>query len=238
MNRPYIICHMVTSIDGKVTGDFLYDVSCQKASEIYYRLNRELKVDGFICGRITMETSFTKGWYPDLSQYDKEAQNIDQTQDFINTDNKKRKAIAFDTYGKLGWKESKIKDPDGDIGYDGAEIIEVLSSKVDNRYLAYLQSLGISYIMAGQESIDVTLALEKLAKLFDIHALLLEGGSVLNGSFAKAHVIDELSLVVAPITARAEDKSLFFDGNNESFKLANVGKEDNVVILNYKRSGD
>ena len=23
MNRPYIICHMVTSIDGKVTGDFL-----------------------------------------------------------------------------------------------------------------------------------------------------------------------------------------------------------------------
>lgn len=23
MDRPYIICHMVTSLDGKVTGDFL-----------------------------------------------------------------------------------------------------------------------------------------------------------------------------------------------------------------------
>ena len=24
MTRPYVICHMVMSIDGKVTGDFLY----------------------------------------------------------------------------------------------------------------------------------------------------------------------------------------------------------------------
>ncbi len=235
MNKPYIICHMVMSIDGKVTGDFLYDSACQKASEIYYRLNRDLKADGFICGRITMETSFTNGWYPDLTLYDKEAHNIDPSQDFINTDIKKRKAIAFDTHGKLGWKENKIKDPDGDIGYDGSEIIEVLSSQVDNRYLAYLQSLGISYIIAGQESIDVPLALEKLAKLFGIQTLLLEGGSVINGSFAKARVIDELSLVVAPITARAEDKSLFFDSDNESFNLIKVKKEGSVVILNYKK---
>ena len=27
MNRPYIICHMVTSIDGKVTGGFYPDLS-------------------------------------------------------------------------------------------------------------------------------------------------------------------------------------------------------------------
>lgn len=38
MDRPYIICHMVTSIDGKVTGDFLGMPSCEKATEIYYDL--------------------------------------------------------------------------------------------------------------------------------------------------------------------------------------------------------
>ena len=37
MNRPYIICHMLTSIDGKVTGDFLFQDSCAEATEIYYR---------------------------------------------------------------------------------------------------------------------------------------------------------------------------------------------------------
>lgn len=39
MNRPYIICHMVTSIDGKVTGEFLYRPECEVASEIYYDIN-------------------------------------------------------------------------------------------------------------------------------------------------------------------------------------------------------
>ena len=69
MNRPYIICHMVTSIDGKVTGDFLFDPECAEATEIYYDINRKLKADGFICGRVTMEGSFTGGYYPDLSEY-------------------------------------------------------------------------------------------------------------------------------------------------------------------------
>ena len=72
MNRPYIICHRVTSLDGKVTGDFLSRPECEAATEIYYEINREYKAkgsDGFICGRVTMEQSFTGGWYPDLSQY-------------------------------------------------------------------------------------------------------------------------------------------------------------------------
>ena len=68
-SRPYIICHMVTSVDGKVTGNFLFQSECIGATEIYYRLNREIKADGFICGRTTMENSFTGGYYPDLSKY-------------------------------------------------------------------------------------------------------------------------------------------------------------------------
>ena len=43
MNRPYIICHMVTSIDGKATGNFLFQPECAGATDIYYRINRELK---------------------------------------------------------------------------------------------------------------------------------------------------------------------------------------------------
>lgn len=55
MNRPYIICHMVTSINGKVTGDFLSRPECEKATEIYYKINRNYKADGFIFGRETMQ---------------------------------------------------------------------------------------------------------------------------------------------------------------------------------------
>lgn len=38
MARPYIICHMLTSIDGRVTGDFLFGQSCAEASEIIERI--------------------------------------------------------------------------------------------------------------------------------------------------------------------------------------------------------
>ena len=79
MNRPHIICHMVTSIDGKVTGDFLYRPECEKATDIYYEINRDYKAEGFICGRVTMESSFTGGWYPDLTKYDP----VENKDDFI-----------------------------------------------------------------------------------------------------------------------------------------------------------
>lgn len=63
MDRPYIICHMVTSIDGKVTGKFLYSPQCEKATDYYYRLNRDYKADGFACGRVTMECPYKPGLF-------------------------------------------------------------------------------------------------------------------------------------------------------------------------------
>ncbi len=71
-------------------------------------------------------------------------------------------AVAFDPKGKLGWKSNKIIDPDGDLGYDGAQIIEVLTEQVDERYLGYLESMEIPYIFAGETEIDVNFALFKL----------------------------------------------------------------------------
>lgn len=31
MTRPYVICHMLMSIDGKITGDFHFREECQPA---------------------------------------------------------------------------------------------------------------------------------------------------------------------------------------------------------------
>lgn len=128
---------MVTSVDGKVTGDFLGLPECGRATSVYYDINRTVKSNGFICGRVTMEGSFTQGWYPDLSQYDSAV--YPEKKDFIPDELSGFYAVAFDTNGKLGWKGNKIIDPDGDPGYDGAQIIEILSENVDGRYLSYLK---------------------------------------------------------------------------------------------------
>lgn len=230
MNRPHIICHMVLSIDGKVTGDFLGLPACQKATEIYYDINRSIKSNGFICGRVTMEESFTGGWYPELSGYAPK-----ERVDFIPPNRSGFYAVAFDTNGKLGWKSNKIIDPDGDPGYDGAQIIEVLSENVDERYLGYLEEMEIPYIFAGKDKIDVELALFKLKNLVGIDTLLLEGGSIINGAFQQAGVIDALSLVVAPVTADKNDKPLFMNGKSSDFRLVRTETKDGVLILNYQK---
>lgn len=235
MSRPYIICHMVTSIDGKATGDFLFQPECAAATEIYYRLNRELKADGFICGRVTMEGSFTGGFYPDLSQYQPVRHDMDMKTDHIVDDLGGFYAIAFDTHGKLGWQSNKIIDPDGDPGYDGARIIEVLSEQVDERYLGYLQAMNIPYLFAGESEIDVGLALFKLKNIIGCKTLLLEGGSIINGAFERAGAVDELSLVVAPMVADKDSKPLFTDADIANFRLTKAENENGNLILKYKK---
>ena len=231
MNRPYIICHMVTSIDGKVTGEFLSKSECANACEIYYDINRKLRCNGFICGRVTMESSFTGGYYPELSVYEP----VGSKEDFIPDNMTGFYAVAFDPKGRLGWKSDRIIDPDSDPGYDGAQIIEVLTEQVNGRYLAYLQSMNIPYIFAGKSEIDIDSALRKLKNLIGCEALLLEGGSIINGSFQRADAIDELSLVVAPIVADKNDKPLFTDSTISDFQLTKAETTNGNLILNYRK---
>lgn len=229
MNRPYIICHMVMSIDGKVTGDFLYRPECESGTEYYYEINRNYKADAFACGRITMEGSFTGGWYPDLTPFIGE--KVSRT-DYIGNPEAKFFAVAFDRTGKLGWKQNEIVDEDP--GYGGSHIIEVLCEKhVTDEYLAYLQSIGVSYIFAGKEEMDIQVALDKLYQLFGIRKLLLEGGSVINGAFQREGVIDELSLVVVPVMAGKESKPLFEESKIEGYQIGEVEKKDGGVWIRW-----
>lgn len=211
--RPYVICHMMTSIDGKVTGDFLNSKKGLEVSETYYEINRKLKGDAFACGRITMESSFTGGFKPDLSGF--------SDADILYEDYIAQKhhyyAVSFDRYGSVGWTDSKIHD--SDPGYDDCHIIEVLSETTPKEMLAYYRTIGVSYIFAGKDEIDINLALNKLYSIFGIKKLLLEGGSIINGAFLRAGAVDNISQVIAPIVADKDDKPLFFEADMTEFRM-------------------
>ena len=225
MNRPYVICHMLSSIDGKVTGDFLFLPNRTKASEIYYEINRNYKADAFACGRVTMEESFTKKWYPNLDEY----QECNSFDDFYGVLNENLYAVAFDPHARLGWISDKIIDVDEDPGYHNAKIIEVLSKDIDKRYLSYLRCMNIPYIICGEQSINVLEALEKLKKYFNINKLLLEGGSIINGAFMEEDLIDEISLVIDSVTADSSSKSLFEKSIISVYEIKEVKQLYNYV---------
>ncbi len=228
MPKPYVICHMVMSLDGKVTGAFLADEACAPATEVYYDLNRRFASDGFLCGRVTMEESFTKGYYPDLNEYEP----CEQTDDYIPETLGSFYAVALDPKGKLGWQSALIADDDP--GYDRAQVIEVLTEQVDRRYLTYLRQQQIAYIFAGETDIDPDTVLFKLAERFGVKTLLLEGGSVTNGTFYAVDLIDEISVVIAPMVADSTDKPLFADSVCDALTLADSRVYDGgVVWLQY-----
>lgn len=66
-------------------------------------------------------------------------------------------------------------------------------------YRAYLRKRGVSYILAGQRELDCQMAMEKLYRLFHIRKLLICGGGA-DWSFLQAGMVDELSLVLSPVT--------------------------------------
>ena len=225
---------MVTSVDGKVTGDFLGLPSCEAACEVYYEINRKYKENGsggFICGRVTMEGSFTGGFYPDLSGYEPVERCDGHYSDFWADEQTGYYAIAFDPFGRLGWKSAFIED--FDVGYDKAQIVEVLTEAADGRYLAYLRDLGISYFFAGESEIDVPKALKTIAEHLSPKFYLLEGGSIINGHFLRAGCVDELSLVVAPTTADPDSKPLFTCGTVQGFKLTSAEQNGTALVLKY-----
>ena len=217
MERPYVICHMTQSVDGKVTGEFLNTPEATRATEVYYEINRAYRADAFACGRVTMEGSFTGGWYTDLTAFQGV---VAPREDFAADPAAKFFAVAFDRRGRLGWKAARIEDEDP--GYGDSHLIEVLCKDAPDAYLAYLRSIGVSYLFAGEREMDLPLALHKLKERFGIEKLLLEGGSILNRAFQQEDVIDELSLVVAPVTAAAEDRLLFESGCIRDYELKEI----------------
>ena len=52
--------------------------------------------------------------------------------------------------------------------YDNSHIIKVMTENVKDEYLAYLKSIGVSYIICGKGDIDINNSLEKLRLKFGI----------------------------------------------------------------------
>ena len=231
--KPYIILHMLISIDGKITGDYMNTPTAATLCNEYYRINREYQADAFACGRITMEGSFTQGVKPDLTPYT--GVKIPH-EDYIA---KKHTyyAVSIDPHGRLGWQNSEIKDED--IGYDNAHIIEVLTDDIKDEYLAFLKAKGISYIFCGKDKINAKLMNEKLYSLFNIKKLMLEGGGLTDSLFLDADSIDEMSLLLVPLVDGSKEGIDLFAGKDcklQEYELVAIEKlPKSGLWLNYKR---
>jgi riboflavin biosynthesis pyrimidine reductase len=181
--RPYVICHMAPSVDGRIVTTAWRLPRGLLAD--YDRIAASFDADAWIIGRISMEPYTGRAPLPARSTRGR----IPRT-DFVANKDASSYAIAIDPRGKLRWKSGSL---------DGEHTVAVLTEQVSDRYLDFLRSRGVSYVFGGRTRIDVPSVLRKLRTRFAIRKLLLEGGGKINGSFLAADAIDELSLLVVPV---------------------------------------
>lgn len=193
-SRPYVICHMVPSVDGRIVTT-RWPVPGSLHSE-YERTAARLEGDGWIVGRISMEPYAGRAALPRGS-----GARIPRT-DFVARADAPSYAIAVDPRGKLRWESGSI---------DGDHAVAVLTERVPDLHLAFLREQGVSYLFGGRDGIHVPTVLRKLRQRLGIRRLLLEGGGKINGSFLAAGCVDELSLLVAPVADGAIGAPALFD---------------------------
>lgn len=201
--RPYIICHMLSSIDGRIEGGVLNDVI---PTGEYEATGAMLKGDAWVCGRTTMQMHFAEKKLfvsKTLAQAGPQPVHVAQRA--------KSYAVSIDTNGKLKWTDSDI---------DGDHLICVVSERAPEDYLPILRAKGISYIVTGKNSVDLTKAVKLLGRHFGIKRLLLEGGGNINGAFLQEGLVDELSLLVVPGIDGRHDIPTVFDGMNPKLRSA------------------
>lgn len=237
MNRPYIFCHMITSIDGKIDGTHKKlperGLNALDFYHIAFGENAHYQTDGWLSGRTTSAAAFTNDKEPNV---DKDAAPVPEGDYVVETDLPKY-YVSVDPSGKLGWESNNIQYRD-----THAHVIEVLTEKASNEYKAMLRKLNISYVIAGKDSLDYQLLMEKLKSLFHIETLMLGGGGVLNWSFIQAGLCDEVSILMAPFAdGSAFTHALFQTKEGLStdipvaFDLEHVEKRENgAVWLRYK----
>jgi riboflavin biosynthesis pyrimidine reductase len=193
--RPYIICHMASSIDGKIDGSALRKI--MRGGE-YEALHAKLGGDAWICGRKTMQQHFAED-EPFVSATNTPA----GPQPVYVARHVDSYAISADTAGKLRWSGNDL---------DGDHLICVVSEQVSTDYLTMLRDRNISYIVAGATSVDLVQAVSLLPEHFGIRTLLLEGGGHINGGFLQAGLVDEVSLLLVPGVDGRHEIPAVFDG--------------------------
>lgn len=188
--RPTIILNIFSSIDGRITTAPNRNVAEWTqlgldggANDVSHRLFDELECDGLISGSESLMV-----WGNHHVQVDTE----------IYWPKKSKAYIVFDGRGRLNFVQTE-------------GLLVVTRNHVSPAYINQLKEKNIPYITAGDgEQIDIPIALERLYES-GFRRLGLSGGGKINGAFLRQDLIDEFSIVVAPLAVGGAITPTIFD---------------------------
>jgi riboflavin biosynthesis pyrimidine reductase len=198
--KPYVICHMCTTIDGRVLTDRWPRLPGHNdPAKLFESTAASFGIGAWLVGTTTMQEFTARsaklkapagrpGWK-------------DKT-DHVADRRARRFAIGADAKGRL-----RVREPD----VDGDHIVLLVTESVGGAYLAHLRKAGASYLFCGEDELDLKVALDKLWRVLGIRKLMLEGGGTFNGAVLHAGLVDDISQVVVPVVDGGRGVTTMFD---------------------------
>ena len=209
MNKPYILCHMMTSVDGRI--DCAMTEHLPGVQEYYDTLDA-LNAPTRVSGRVTAQLEMAcPGVFRSETATPLHKEAFSKAADAAGYE------VVMDTRGTLLWDGTP----------EGRPLLIVTSQQVSREYLAYLDSLHISWIAYGQEKIDLNRACAILAEAFGVKRMAVVGGGHINAAFLAAGLLDEVSILMgAGIDGRGGMQAVFdgppMDRDVTPLKLSSV----------------
>jgi riboflavin biosynthesis pyrimidine reductase len=189
--KPYIVAHMMSSLDGRSLTD---NWQLPYVFKLYEDTAAQFAADGWICGRVTMqEVSHGEDYPRGLAKG-----AVPRSNHFVER-GASQYAISIDPQGRVAWKSNTALK---------SHVVEVVTEAVSDDYLAYLQSINVSYMFGGKSEIDLANVVQTLASELGVKKLIVEGGSRVSGAFVNEGLVDEVSvLIIALVDGRSEHPS-------------------------------
>ena len=225
MKKPYLICHMMTSVDGRI--DCAMTEHLPGVQEYYAALD-SLQAPTRISGRVTAQLEMAQpGAFQCEQAVPLEKEGFARHMDAPGYE------VVVDTHGTLLWDEPE----------DAERPLLILTSQcVSRQYLAYLDQKQISWIACGADHVDLPRACEILAEHFDVERAAVVGGGHINAAFLTAGLLDEVSILIGAGVDGRGGMTAVFDGLPENqmvipLKLDQVQPfESGAVWLKYHLS--
>jgi 2,5-diamino-6-(ribosylamino)-4(3H)-pyrimidinone 5'-phosphate reductase len=165
---PYVVIHNAVSVDGRMDG-------LEVDMGLYYSLLPTWSEDLTLCGSETMLRPGLESWEHDGT-----------------TDPSKPLLSVVDSRGRFKDWRKVAPSPYWRAG------IALCSESTPREHLAYLEREGVEAIVAGEDKVDLRVALEKLAADHGINTIRVDSGGTLNGALLRAGLVSEVSVLVHP----------------------------------------
>lgn len=158
MNRPEVICHMVSTIDGKIAGQSFAAGGLGPYLEFYVETKQKFGAQATAYGASTAKEIFLG---KDKETFEGSTAVTDES-DYIFGEDAPYFVVVVDPLGEIPWKSGK---PEGRAGLEGARIIVITSSRASKEYLDLLREKGIAYLISRGSEFRLTEPMEKLKSI-------------------------------------------------------------------------